>query len=329
MSLLDIKGQQRAITIIEKFIENKSINSSFLFFGRPGIGKHLTALNMAKAINCSGEKQWAWMSDDACVSCKKIENNIHPDVMQITVPLPDESSQMETMVRVIEWLHMPLFEGKQKILIVDDASELNVHAQNAMLKTLEEPLPWVTIIFITSSYARLLPTVQSRLIKVGFNRLSEESIKEILASITTLNKEQLNYLSFLSDGGIKYTAPDDIENDVKKMIALLAELKEPASMVKLAEKFKLQTYKEHFEQIVDIMLSFFIDAVLIQNNPGMIRNEGFQQEITAFSRQFRTRAIINAAASLEKSRSAYELNISPQMIMEHVLFQLTGDNNDD
>ena len=136
-------------------------------------------------------------------------------------------------------------------------------------------------------------------------------------------------MSFLSDGGIKYTAPDDIESDVKKMIALLAELKEPASMVKLAEKFKLQTYKEHFEQIVDIMLSFFIDAVLIQNNPGLIRNEGFQQEITAFSRQFRTHAIINAAASLEKARSAYELNISPQMIMEHVLFQLTGDNNDD
>ncbi len=329
MSLLDIKGQPRAITIIKKFIENNNINSSFLFFGRAGIGKHLAAFNMAKAINCNGHKAESWLSDDTCESCKKIENGIHPDVMQLTIPIPDESSQMETVVQSIEWLNMPTFEGRQKILIVDDASELNMHAQNAMLKTLEEPPPWTTILFITSSYARLLPTVQSRLIKVGFNRLSAEVIRGILASKTKLGEEQLNYLSLLSDGSIKYTTIDDIENDVKKIITLMVELKEPASMVKLAEKFKVQTYKEHFEQIADIILSFFIDAVIIQDNSRLVRNKGFYEEINAFSGQFKKNAIINAAASLEKARYAYELNISPQMIMEHVLFQLIGDNNDD
>ncbi len=328
MSLLDIKGQPRAITIIKKFIENNNINSSFLFFGRAGIGKHLTALNMAKAINCKRKNAEVWLSDDTCESCKKIENGIHPDVIQLPIPIPNDSSQMESMVQIIEWLNMPLFEGEKKILIVDDASELNMHAQNAMLKTLEEPPPWTTIIFITSSYARLLPTVQSRLIKVGFNRLSGDVIKKILASITKLDQEQLNYLSLLSDGSIKYTTLDEMESDVKKIITLLVELKEQDSMVKLAEKFKLQAYKEHFERIVDIILSFFIDAIVIKDNPDLIRNKGFHEEINFFSKQFKKDAIINAAAFLEESRYAYELNINPQMIMEHVLFQLIGDNND-
>ncbi len=329
MSLLDVKGQSRAVTMIKKFITDDAINGSFLFSGRTGIGKHLAAVNMAKAMNCTGETRESWLSDDACPACRKIEKGIHPDVMQLTVPIPDDASQMETVVKSIEWLGVPLFEGRQKVLIVDDASELNVHAQNAMLKTLEEPPPWATILLVTASPARLLPTVQSRLIKVGFNRLSAEVIREILAARTKLDDEQLQYVSLVSNGGIKYFSLNEMEDDVKKILTLFVGLEGPVSVVRLAEHFRLSAYKEHFEELVDIILSFLIDAVVAADNPSLIRNKGFQKEIAAFSGQFRRRAIINAAYALEKAREAYNLNISPQMIMEHVLFQLTGDIDGD
>ncbi len=328
MSLLDVKGQTRAVTILRRIIENKSINSSFLFYGRQGIGKHLAARNMAKAINCTGIGREPWISDDTCESCKKIDGNLHPDILQITIPVPDETSQMETMVQAIAWLNTPLFEGRQKVLIVDDASELNMHAQNALLKTLEEPPPWTTIIFITSSHIRLLPTVQSRLIKVGFNRLSEEVIREVLASVTSLDSEQINDVSLFADGSIRYTAPGDIEHAITTIVTLLGEVHEPDSMVKFAEKFKAQGYKENFEQIMDIVLSFFLDALVVQKNPSLVRLRGFSDRIREFSGRFSQSAILRAAWFLEKARHAYALNVSPQMIMEQALFQLTGDSND-
>jgi len=325
MSLLDVKGQQRAIAIIRKFIEQNNINSSFLFFGNKGTGKHLTALNMAKALNCTGQRAEVWLSDDTCESCKKIQDNIHPDVMQLSVPMPDDNSQMDTIVQTIEWLNMPLFEGKQKVLIVDDASELNIHAQNAMLKTLEEPPQWATIIFITSSYAKLLPTIQSRLIKIGFNRLSTDVIKEILSSMTDLDREQLEYLAVISDGGIKHISITVMKNEIKNIISSLAGLENTRSIVNLAERFKSPSYKEHFNELVDVILPFLIDAVIIDYNQELIRNKEFLEEIKYFSTKFKKDDIINTAIALEQARAAYELNINPQMIMEHVLFQLMGE----
>lgn len=325
MSLLDVKGQHRALAMIKKFIENKTINSSFLFYGNKGTGKHLAALNMAKALNCTGNNPEPWLSDDKCPGCKKIEKSIHPDVTLLTIPIPDDASQMDTIVQTIGWLNAPLFEGRQKVLIIDDASELNTHAQNALLKTLEEPPPWATILLVTSAYTRLLPTVQSRLIKIGFNRLSTEAIKEILSSITRLKDEEIDYLSIVSDGRIKYLKPDDIEDDVKKFIVLLAGVDDPASMVKLAEKFKTQSFKDHFDQIIDIILSFMIDTVIAENSPDLIRNKGFVKEVQIFAKRFDRQSIINAALSLEEARGAYKLNVNPQMIMEHILFELAGD----
>lgn len=324
MSLLDIKGQQRAVAMIKKFIAGGAINSSFLLYGSRSVGKHLAAVNMTKALNCTGGDREPWLSDDRCTSCKKIEKGIHPDVMQLGIPIPDDSSQMDTVVQRIEWLNTPLFEGRQKVLIIDDAAELNIHAQNALLKTLEEPPPWATILLITASPARLLPTVLSRTIRIGFNRLPADVIKQVLGSMTDLTGEELDHLSLLSDGGIRYLSLEDIEGDVKQIIRHLSGLDDPASMVKLAEKFKTQSLKEHFDQIIDIVLSFMIDAVIIGDNPGLIRNSGFQDEIRLFARQFDKYAIIDAALSLEESRAAYGLNVSPQMIMEHVLFKLTG-----
>ncbi len=325
MSLLDIKGQERAITMIRKFIGGDAVNSSFLFFGSSGIGKHTAALNLAKALNCTGNGDDPCRSDDVCVSCKKIEKSIHPDVVELTIPVADDASQMETVVRTIEWLGLPLFEGRQKILIIDDASELNIHAQNALLKTLEEPPRWATIVLIASSYTRLLTTVQSRLIRVGFNRLSAEAVIQVLHSVTRLKDEEIESLGLISDGRIRYLSPDDLQEDVRRVIDLLADIKGPASIVRVAERFKAGPYRERFDRIIDITLSFLIDAILAKAGTGMLRNKGLSAPVQSFAGKFDRDALINAALMLEEARSAYELNVSPQMIMEHVLFELIHD----
>ncbi|MCL4478288.1 MAG: DNA polymerase III subunit [Deltaproteobacteria bacterium] len=327
MSLLDIKGQQRAITIIKQFIINNTVNSSFLLYGNKGVGKHLTALNIAKTLNCEDNKD-KWLSDDTCMSCRKIDGSKHTDVVELKLPLSDGEKQVDTIRNIIEWLNAPLFEGKHKTLIMDDASELNLHSQNAILKTLEEPPAWATIILITNSYTKLLPTVLSRLIKVGFNRLSVDVIKSILQLITTLKEDELNYVSLLSNGGIKYLSYKDAEKNVKDMINTLSNIVDTSSIIQFAEKFKSQAWKARFQELMQIMLSILLDAIIIDKNPSIIRNINFVNEVGIIAKRFDRECLIDTALSLEQARLAYEINVNPQMIMENILFGLIGEEHD-
>lgn len=145
--------------------------------GDSGIGKRLAALNFAKALNC----QTPVDSDacDHCVSCRKIEGEIHPDV---TTLLPENDElKIETIRRAEEILSLRPYEGKKKVLIVDDADKMNISAANAFLKTLEEPPDDSIIVLVSASPDRLPDTIRSRCMHVRFRPLSHEAFERVFS----------------------------------------------------------------------------------------------------------------------------------------------------
>ncbi|MEK6653183.1 MAG: DNA polymerase III subunit delta', partial [Nitrospirota bacterium] len=147
MALKDIIGQEKAINILLGTLSQNRIPSSYLFAGESGIGKKFTAVNFAKTLNCLNSQP----SDccDECPSCKKIDSQTHPDFMMVT---PEKSEIRVEEVRAIEEaLSFAPYEGKRKVVIVDEAEAMNASAANAFLKTLEEPPPQSIIILIASS----------------------------------------------------------------------------------------------------------------------------------------------------------------------------------
>ncbi|MFA4828577.1 MAG: hypothetical protein WC594_05120, partial [Thermodesulfovibrionales bacterium] len=164
MALKDIIGQEKAINILLGTLSQDRIPSSYLFAGESGIGKKFTAVNFAKTLNCqqltrkrgSAEARGSELPDfsaselanlrtsglqadccDECPSCKKIDSQTHPDFMMVT---PEKSEIRVEEVRAIEEaLSFAPYEGKRKVVIVDEAEAMNASAANAFLKTLEEP----------------------------------------------------------------------------------------------------------------------------------------------------------------------------------------------
>ena len=145
--------------------------------GDSGIGKKLAALNYAKALNC----QTPVDSDacDRCISCAKIDKEIHPDV---TTLLPENDElKIETIRRAEEILSLRPYEGKKKVLIVDDADKMNISAANAFLKTLEEPPDNSIIVLVSASPDRLPDTIRSRCMHVRFRPLSHEAFARVFS----------------------------------------------------------------------------------------------------------------------------------------------------
>ena len=145
--------------------------------GDSGIGKRLAALNYAKALNC----QTPVDSDacDRCISCRKIDKEIHPDV---TTLLPENDElKIETIRRAEEILSLRPYEGKKKVLIVDDADKMNINSANAFLKTLEEPPDDSIIVLVSASPDRLPDTIRSRCMHVRFRPLSHEAFARVFS----------------------------------------------------------------------------------------------------------------------------------------------------
>jgi DNA polymerase-3 subunit delta' len=183
MALRDIIGQDRAIRILLKTIERDRIPSSYLFAGEAGIGKKLTAINLAKALNCltiqaHDSRLTTYDCCDACSSCRKIESNIHPDFTLIS---PENGQiRIEEIRAIDDILSFKAFEGRYKIVIADDADTLNQYAANAFLKTLEEPPAHSLIVLISSNPDRLPDTIRSRCSRINFMPLPQTACEEVI-----------------------------------------------------------------------------------------------------------------------------------------------------
>ena len=197
MAFKDIIGQDRAVNILLKTMQRGRVPSSYLFSGESGIGKKLTAINLAKALNCLGSEQSLDGNDvrvtshdsrvtpydccDECFSCKKINSGFHPDFLVIS---PEGGLIKIEEIRSIDGvLSLKAFEGRYKVVIVDDADSMNMYAANAFLKTLEEPPENSLIILISSNPERLPDTIRSRCSRINFTPLSRESCQKVIETV--------------------------------------------------------------------------------------------------------------------------------------------------
>lgn len=179
MSLREIIGQERAVSILQGVIRRQRIASSYLFCGEQGIGKKTAAVNFIKAINCRNSAgELSGDSCDECESCKKIDSSSHPDFL-LVAPY-ERQIRIEEIRAIDEALSFRPFEGAIKAVLVDDAEAMNTSAANAFLKTLEEP-PGESLIILVSSRPDMLPaTIRSRCSRIGFSPLSSEACRKVL-----------------------------------------------------------------------------------------------------------------------------------------------------
>ena len=178
MPLRDIVGHRRLLRLLSRSIKSGTLPPSLMFAGPEGVGKRLAAQAIAQTLNCASpttSDEYEIDACGACPSCRRIARGIHADVLALA-PGENGSIKIEQVREAIERTMYRPFEGKRRVTLVDDADALMPAAQNALLKTLEEPPSSSVYILVTSRPDALLATVRSRCSQIRFARLGAADV---------------------------------------------------------------------------------------------------------------------------------------------------------
>ncbi len=251
----NIIGNQKNKKILEDIIIKNKIANAYMFIGQESIGKFLFAKEFAKAILCLNENKPC----NKCKSCLEFDNSNNPD---LTIIEPDGNNVKIEQIRELnrKVVEKPIVSTK-KVYIINDGQNITKEAQNALLKTLEEPPEYVTIILITTSESAFLPTIKSRCTKINFNKLTEEEMLKIL-------KEKYNYqnvgnIVYKTSNGSISKSNQIIEKqsefeDINKMFSNL----EHVNVIDLINSKELVFKgKEDINSILDYIITIFFEKI--------------------------------------------------------------------
>jgi DNA polymerase III subunit delta' len=153
-------GHDGPLQALEAYLAAGRLPHAFLIVGPPQVGKGTLALRLAQALNCVAPPKERPCGH--CHQCRRIAQGIHPDVQVMSVEGGHREIRIAQVRELERSLYLKPYEGRMRVAIVDPADAMNLEAQNAFLKTLEEPPDQVTLVLVTAREMRLLPTVRSR-----------------------------------------------------------------------------------------------------------------------------------------------------------------------
>jgi len=202
MSLQDVEGQAHALESIHGALTTKHVPHAWLFHGPDGVGKELAAVGLAQALTCP-EKPYVGCG--TCSSCLRIAKRNHPDVTWLMPEdemvqrglagrtdfdhTPSRDIRIEQVRKLQERLAFRALEAKHKVALIITAHAMNPPAQNALLKTLEEPPRDTVLVLVSSAPDKLLPTIRSRCAKAQFGPLPGEMIATKLMALKSKKKQ--------------------------------------------------------------------------------------------------------------------------------------------
>ena len=170
----NIIGNDKNKSILEKSIEIKKTSHSYLFWGTEGIGKKLIALEFAKKMLCLEPEN----KNCKCKSCIEFDSRNNPDF--IIIEPEDEKIKIDQIRNLQRKVAEKPINSNKKVYIINDSDKMTPEAQNCLLKTLEEPPEYLTIILICSNEYSMLSTIISRCTRMHFDNLETEQIEKFL-----------------------------------------------------------------------------------------------------------------------------------------------------
>ena len=226
MPFRDVVGHRVLVSLLARAIARDALPPSLILAGPAGVGKRRLADAVAQTLNCLQPRSAAPGTDgpliDACgtcASCARIARGVHPDVLVVE---PDEKGtiKVEPIRDLIDRAGYRPFEGRRRVSIVDDADTLVASAQNALLKTLEEPPSASVFLLVTARPDMLLPTVRSRCPRLRFQPLTTDEVARILVGRGE-TEAKARAIAGSSDGSIARALAEDADDLVEsRAIAL-------------------------------------------------------------------------------------------------------------
>ena len=338
MLLRDIIGHRRLTTLIARAIERDSLPPTLLFAGPPGVGKWAVARATAQAINCSEPVRSAGeLAIDACGKCRacdRVARGVHVDVLALE---PDEraSIKIEVVREMLGRTSFRPFEGKRRVVLVREADTLEPQAQNALLKSLEEPPPGTMFILTTAVPGALLPTVRSRCMRLRFGRLTSAEVAAALMRDHDQSEAEARAAAPLADGSIGQAlalADNDLTALRDSAMRLLqqtagradTQTRLQAAIALVAGPAKKERSREDLAVLLRLTASMLrdLEAINAGADRAVLANPVIADELAPLARAFSGDRARAAFGAVDRALTALERNAGTKVVAEWLAVQM-------
>lgn len=325
MRFVDVIGHAQQLALLRAALANQRLHHAYLFTGPEGVGKRTIALALAQAVHC------AERGDDSCgrcVECERIKKGNHPDV-RVLGRLEGKKEITIQQVREIERdLRYRSFGGQRKISVVDPAGAMNAAAQNALLKTLEEPPENSLLVLITANVGELLPTLRSRCLRLNFSPLSRVQMESFLAQTPGMGDEESKVIAAMSMGSIGSALTQRDEEWMKKRrawSALLGQLERGDYQAAMAGAETLAGDREETLQFFRWAESWYRDLLIhgVTREQDRLVNIDLLAAIEQQSQRSGGERALRVLEEIAAAGAAIQRNLNRRMVLEKFLFAAT------
>ena len=342
MPFREIVGHRRLVTLLSRAVAQETLPQSLLFAGTRGVGKRLTALALAETVNCVQPAQPATdaaVPRDACgtcASCRRIARGVHPDVL-VVEPGELGSIKIEQVRDVIDRAGYRPFEGRRRVVIIDEADAMVPAAQNALLKTLEEPPPASVFVLLSATPDALLPTVLSRCQRLRFGELSPDDVAQVLMRDHEYDETEARAAAVDAGGSIGRAlsaASADVaeaREAARHMLERTARMTDPSRRIDLAREVTPSAgskspgaERDQLAACLRAMASLLRDIGLVgaQGELAVLANADLAPQLRALATAFDSDRTVRAYASVDQALTALERNASPKIVADWLVLQL-------
>lgn len=335
-----IIGHEWAVEFLRRSIAANRLAHAYLIGGPEGVGKALLALRLAQALNCESAGVDPCLR---CPACRRIERGNHPDVRIAGMATQAASAKAEDAARqkelkidtVREWqrdVMLKPYEGRRRVFILHDAEKLNEAASNAMLKTLEEPPPYATLILVAHTAGSLLPTIVSRCQLLRLRPLPRAQVARALREKYNLTAGDAELLAAWSGGRIGWAlrmvnARDELAARQDQLAELLALADQPlAARLRWAEE-RAKAYRAGDQtavfEMLDLWQSWWRDVLLTAAGcPQAVSHIDRRNDLAAAAAQYAIPDLHAFVSGISLAAQRLRDNVNPQLALEGVVLAM-------
>lgn len=321
----DIIGQEQIKEHLHNALSTGKVSHAYIINGEKSSGKEFIARVFAMALQC--EKGGTEPCQE-CHSCKQALSDNHPDIIRVTHEKPNTISVDDIRAQVNNDVGIKPYSGPHKVYLINEAEKMTVQAQNALLKTLEEPPEYTVILLLTTNVNALLPTILSRCVVLNMKPVADELVKQFLMQKMEVPDYKAEVCVAFARGNIgkakSLASSEDFENVKAEALSLLKYIHDMELNEMIAAIKKITEYKLEVNDYLDICAIWYRDVLLFKATND-VNHLVFREEIQSL-RQVASRSsyegIEQVIEALDKAKKRLDANVNFDLTMELLMLEI-------
>ena len=323
----DVVGHKNIIQYIGNAIMSDTVSHAYILNGERGSGKKMLASLFAMNLQCQNRDQDG-EACGRCQSCKQAMSGNQPDIIRVTHEKPTTISVDDIREQVNNDIVIKPYSSKYKVYIIDEADMMSVQAQNALLKTIEEPPAYAVIILLTENAETLLPTIRSRCVMLKLRNIKDQLVKKYLMEQMEIPDYKADVCVAFAQGNMGKAialATSEYFNEIKEeSVHLLRNIDDMQVEELIAAVKKCVAYKLNITDYLDVIAIWYRDVLIYkatQNVDRVVFSDQLRY-IKERAKKSSYEGIENILEGLEKAKARLKANVNFELTMELLLLTI-------